>query len=99
VNREFIVGQFLSGRIDKAAVHELALNPDNFTGRTDEMILSTLAHEMAHVWQQTYGKPPRRPSNNIAVILPDPLIERQIHALYGHVGVGHSSTLYKRHLL
>ena len=33
------------------------------------------------------------PSNNIAVI------ERQIHALYGHVGVGHSSTLYKRHLL
>lgn len=31
--------------------------------------------------------------NNIAVI------GRQIHALYGHVGVGHSSTLYKRHLL
>jgi ribosomal protein S27AE len=24
------------------------------------MILSTLAHEMAHVWQQTHGKPPRR---------------------------------------
>ena len=36
------------------------MNPDTFTGRTDEEILSTLAHEMAHVWQQTHGKPPRR---------------------------------------
>jgi len=33
---------------------------DSFAGRTDEMILSTLAHEMAHVWQQTHGKAPRR---------------------------------------
>ena len=40
--------------------HELAINPDSFTGRTDESILSTLAHEMAHVWQQTHGTPPRR---------------------------------------
>jgi hypothetical protein len=29
------------GRIDKAAVHELALNPDNFTDRTDEMYATT----------------------------------------------------------
>jgi predicted SprT family Zn-dependent metalloprotease len=28
---------------------EIALNPDNFLGRTDEEILSTLVHEMAHV--------------------------------------------------
>jgi hypothetical protein len=41
-------------------VHELALNPDTFIGRSDEEILSTLAHEMAHVWQQTHGTPPRR---------------------------------------
>ncbi len=40
--------------------HELAMNPDVFTGRSDEAILSTLAHEMVHVWQQTHGKPPRR---------------------------------------
>jgi hypothetical protein len=39
--------------------HELALNPDGFTGRTDEEILSTLVHEQAHVWQQVYGKPGR----------------------------------------
>jgi hypothetical protein len=52
--------QRFSGRIDGGAVHELALNPDNFTGRTDAMILSTLVHEMCHVWQQTFGKAPRR---------------------------------------
>ena len=49
-----------TGRIRQTTVHELALNPDTFTGRTDEEILSTLAHEMAHVWQQTHGKPPTR---------------------------------------
>jgi len=49
-----------TGRTEAAAAHELALNPDIFTGRTDEDILSTLAHEMAHVWQQAHGKPPRR---------------------------------------
>jgi ribosomal protein S27AE len=43
-----------------ARVHELAINPDTFHGRTDEDILSTLVHEMAHVWQQECGKPPRR---------------------------------------
>jgi predicted SprT family Zn-dependent metalloprotease len=47
------------GRTAKEAAHELAMNPDHF-GRTDELILSTLAHEMVHVWQQVHGKPPRR---------------------------------------
>jgi hypothetical protein len=49
-----------NGRIDKTAVHELALNPDGFHGRTDGLIHSTLVHEMCHVWQQTHGTPPRR---------------------------------------
>jgi hypothetical protein len=52
--------QRFNGRIDKTAVDELALNPDGFGGRTDEMILSTLVHEMCHVWQQTHGKAPRK---------------------------------------
>jgi hypothetical protein len=52
------------GRIDKQTVHELALNPDNFTGRSDELILSTLTHEMCHVWQETYGEPSRRGYHN-----------------------------------
>ena len=49
-----------AGRVEKVTAHELALNPDVFTGRSDELILSTLVHEMAHVWQQTHGTPPRR---------------------------------------
>lgn len=48
------------GRVEKTAVHELALNPDEFTGRSDEQILSTLVHEMVQVWQQAEGKPVRR---------------------------------------
>jgi hypothetical protein len=47
------------GRTEKEAVHELAMNPDHF-GRTDELILSTLVHEMVHVWQKASGKMPRR---------------------------------------
>jgi len=49
-----------TGRVEDAAAHELALNPDEFTGRGDDLILSTLVHEMAHVWQYSYGTPPRR---------------------------------------
>ena len=45
---------------EKITAHELALNPDVFTGRSDEAILSTLVHEMVHVWQETHGTPPRR---------------------------------------
>jgi len=47
-------------RLDSAAAHELALNPDRFAERSDADILSTLVHEMVHVWQQTHGTPPRR---------------------------------------
>ncbi len=39
---------------------ELAMRLDVFTGRSDELTLSTLAHGMVHVWQQTHGKVPRR---------------------------------------
>lgn len=46
-------------RTGKITTDELALNPDQFVGRTDEGILSTLVHEMAHVWQQALGKPGR----------------------------------------
>jgi hypothetical protein len=40
--------------------HELALNPDTFEGRSDLDILSTLVHEMAHIWQFEFGKIPRK---------------------------------------
>jgi predicted SprT family Zn-dependent metalloprotease len=48
------------GRGNKTTVHEIALNPDCFCEETDERILSTLAHEMAHLWQQAHGSAPRR---------------------------------------
>jgi predicted SprT family Zn-dependent metalloprotease len=47
-------------RVAEATAHELALNPDTFIGRSDEEVLSTLAHEMVHVWQQSWGTPPRK---------------------------------------
>lgn len=40
--------------------HEIALNPDTFKSHRDREILSTLAHEMAHLWQEEKGTPPRR---------------------------------------
>jgi hypothetical protein len=46
-----------SARAGKFGRHELTLNPDGFVDRTDEQICSTLAHEMAHVWQQAHGSP------------------------------------------
>jgi ribosomal protein S27AE len=62
--RGYFSPERFKGRIDRQTVHELALNPDNFTGRTDAMILSTLTHEMCHVWQEAYGEPSRRGYHN-----------------------------------
>jgi len=38
---------------------EIALNPDHFRERTTAQVLSTLVHEMAHLWQHHFGKPSR----------------------------------------
>lgn len=38
---------------------EIALNPDTFAGASDKSILSTLVHEMCHLWQAHFGKPGR----------------------------------------
>jgi hypothetical protein len=43
---------------------ELALNPDGFSGRSDREILSTLVHEMVHVWQEACGNPSRGDYHN-----------------------------------
>jgi len=53
------------GRKGSAAeMDEIALNPGTFAGRTDRDILSTLAHEMAHHWQQHFGTPGRSRYHN-----------------------------------
>lgn len=44
--------------------HEIAMNPDGFVGRTEAEILSTLVHEMAHLWQTCFGKPGRNRYHN-----------------------------------
>jgi hypothetical protein len=38
---------------------ELAMNPTHFKGRSTEEVLSTLVHEMCHVWQHHHGKQSR----------------------------------------
>lgn len=38
---------------------EIALNPVHFATRKPAEVLSTLAHEMVHLWQHHYGKQPR----------------------------------------
>src|SRR3954463_4393358 len=43
---------------------EIPLNPAPFASRTPTAILSTLAHEMAHLWQHHFGKPGRRGYHN-----------------------------------
>ena len=58
--RGYFAPERFTERTGSATAHELALNPDAFTGRDDKGILSTLAHEMVHVWQQAHGTPPRK---------------------------------------
>lgn len=43
---------------------ELALNPSHFADRSAQQTLSTLAHEMVHVWQSHHGKPSRTGYHN-----------------------------------
>jgi predicted SprT family Zn-dependent metalloprotease len=43
------------GEADNAKTHEISLNPDCFN-RDQRSIASTLVHEMAHLWQATFGK-------------------------------------------
>lgn len=38
-------------------VDEIALNPAHFRVRTTEEVLSTLVHEMVHLWQHRFGTP------------------------------------------
>jgi len=45
-------------------VDEIALNPVHFEARSDDKILSTLVHEMCHLWQFRFGKPSRSGYHN-----------------------------------
>jgi hypothetical protein len=47
------------GRDDGLVTDEIALNPRYFRERPADKVLSTLVHEMAHLWQHHFGKPGR----------------------------------------
>jgi len=53
------------GRRSGEQVDELAMNPAYFASRTVRDTLSTLVHEMVHVWQRQYGKPGRGRYHNV----------------------------------
>jgi hypothetical protein len=63
--RKGTYGYFVAERMaelddgEDRAVDEIALNPAEFPGRSPKEILSTLVHEMAHLWQHHYGTPSR----------------------------------------
>lgn len=94
--RGYFSPERFSGRIQDAAAHELALNPDTFAGRTDEEILSTLAHEMVHVWQQVYGKPGRGRYHNLqwAAKMKEVGLQPTATGLPGGKEIGESVTHY-----
>lgn len=49
---------------DGGRTAEIALNPERFYTRTIEACLSTLVHEMVHLWQKLHGTAPKRPYHN-----------------------------------
>ena len=57
--RGYFSPERFSGRQADRRTDEIALNPDTFGDRTDKEILSTLVHEMAHLWQAHFGDPGR----------------------------------------
>ncbi|PZP56177.1 MAG: sprT domain-containing protein, partial [Micavibrio aeruginosavorus] len=53
----FFHGNRFGSRDRTEITDEIALNPAMFATRDDRAILSTLVHEMAHLWQHHFGKP------------------------------------------
>jgi len=62
--RGYFRGDGFVARKGGAKTDEIALNPDAFAMRTDRDILSTLAHEMVHLWHHHNGDPGRRGYHN-----------------------------------
>ena len=60
----FSGGRFASVDNPQDVTDEIALNPAHFAGRSATKTLSTLVHEMAHLWQHHFGKPSRTGYHN-----------------------------------
>jgi predicted SprT family Zn-dependent metalloprotease len=61
--RGYFWASIFTARSDDSTTDEIAMNPEHF-GRSDAEILSTLVHEMCHLWQQHFGKPSRSAYHN-----------------------------------
>jgi predicted SprT family Zn-dependent metalloprotease len=60
-------GYFSGERWDSltgARTDEIAMNPAHFATRSPDEVLSTLVHEMAHLWQHHFGTPSRSAYHN-----------------------------------
>lgn len=64
------LGYYFPKRFENRDAHEkvdeIALNPDRFAGRNDTEILSTLVHEMVHLWCEIHGSASRDGYHNRA---------------------------------
>jgi SprT-like family protein len=61
--RGYFWGAIFTARLGDGAIDEIAMNPETFD-RTDTEIISTLVHEMCHLWQHHHGKPTRNGYHN-----------------------------------
>jgi hypothetical protein len=60
----YFSGNRWTDRAGQTVTDEIALNPMHFLNRSTEAVLSTLVHEMVHLWQHHYGKPSRSAYHN-----------------------------------
>lgn len=56
----YFCGDRMASLDDGTNCDEIALNPMYFLDRGPKRVLSTLVHEMVHLWQHHFGKRPRR---------------------------------------
>jgi predicted SprT family Zn-dependent metalloprotease len=62
--RGYFRREALQARRGKRRTDEIALNPATFPDRSDREVMSTLVHEMVHLWQFHFGRPGRRGYHN-----------------------------------
>jgi predicted SprT family Zn-dependent metalloprotease len=60
----FSPNRFQNRKSNNKKIDEIALNPGVFKDQSDLEILSTLVHEMMHLWQKYQGKPSRTGYHN-----------------------------------
>ena len=60
----YFSGERFASIDNQEVTDEIALNPAHFASRTPSQTLSTLVHEMCHLWQHHFGTPSRAAYHN-----------------------------------